>query len=249
MEITNDEYIAVIQSEANKPIVTDQIKKDASYRHRTSDFRNMPETDFKSIRAYHMTQLFNAYKEAYDGRGYHHFLSISATTTKVDDIRRVIGPKAGSVSYDGPMALDYETIQAVCHLASLRGFGHRLQDSGSWVGDLSYTKLVETVDEMIAVKNLFAEKTNNPSLKLGSKIYSETDLAKRAIEKTTGTRAFKMKDHELSADELISRKTNIFKKTMDKFTHWWGKANNPKDSRFDENRLGNQTQIVDVEGR
>ena len=155
MEITNNEYLAVIQSQENRPALNARIDAERSQRHKRSELRNLPEGDFRSLRLQHMAQLLDAYRQAYDGTGHNHRLWISQYETKESSIRNVIGPKAGYISYDGPMALDAETIQAIAHLASLRKGS--LGSYGTWKDDLTYSTLENTVDEMIAVKNIFLE--------------------------------------------------------------------------------------------
>lgn len=244
MEITNDEYLAVIQSQENRPALNARIDAERSQRHKRSELRNLPERDFRSLRLQHMAQLLDAY-----GTGHNHRLWISQYDTKESSIRNVIGPKVGYISYDGPMALDAETIQAIAHLASLRKGS--LGSYGTWKDDLTYSTLENTVDEMIAVKNIFLENIKTSSPVYDSKFYNETDVSKRSIGKNsiTGRDSFSILDYELSCSQLLSRNNSVFHKTIGKFANWWERQNDPNNEKFDPSRLGNQTMEIEGDER
>lgn len=282
MEMTNDEFCALVQSRdpnlqngfynklkqlpnnpsdpyfSNKSYLDQKISLDAQKRHQHSPFRNMPQSDFESLRSYHMAQLFTAYLDEYDGKGSHHQLWLgSPTATDQDSIRRVIGDRAGSIKYLGDMALDHETIIAVCQLAALRGRGYRSMEE-NWVSDMNFGGLTKVVDEMISTKNILVENgrldaapgNEMYSLLTGSTVYRETDVAKRAVENKVGHIVFGKTHHAESAQEFVHRKTNIFSKTAAKFKQFWEKIDNPKDYDKKMQEFGNKQFELDTnEGR
>lgn len=278
MEMTNDEFCALIQSRdpnlangfydnlkqlpnnpsdiqfANKSYLDQKISLDAQKRHQSSAFRNMPQREFEYLRQYHMAQLFTAYKNEYDGTANRNSKWLgSPTTTNENDIRRVIGDKPGYIDYQGPMVLDHETILAVCHLASLRGYGNRHSDN-EWVNDMNFGGLSKVVDEMISTKNILLEngrlEGDRYSLITGSTIYHETDIAKRAIENKVGNIVFDKTHHAEAAHDFVHRKTNAFSKTASKFKQFFEKINDPDAYNKKMQQLGNQQFELDTnEGR
>ena len=246
MEITYDEFIAVWQSPQQKEALDQKIEMDNNARYQArmngegkdpqgkAMLANMTPNQFKSLRTHQMLQLLNAYRDARSSK-VPDLLSISATTTNMNDIRRVLGDKPGYIYHTGPVALDYETVCAVQHLAELMG------PSGSYAYDKEWTKhmypsrMTAVIDEMVAVKDILAKQENLPyNDVVGNKIYRETNLVKRAIGKSQmthqgiaipgvgyadealfptdqkGKNVFGIEDYSLSAENLFKRKTNIF---------------------------------------
>ena len=261
MELTNDEFAAVIQSrdENVQPNLTDRINFDGQQRYnnflRQNGFNSMSQQDFNSLRKYHMTQLFTAYKEEYDGTASNHQKWLgSPTRTDVSAIRRVLGSRTGGAEYEGPMVLDTETITAICHLASMRGYGHRYLDSTSWVGKMSYDTLTQVVDEMISTKNILLDNAklegDKYSLLTGSTIYRETGIAERAIENSTGMYYFDKIQHTETAHDFSKRKSNIFSKAATKFKNFFEKINDPDAYAKKMEQIGNKEfELNTNEGR
>ena len=258
MELTNDEYAAVIQSydpslqdsqNLAHRIELDSAKRYMDFARRNPDI-NMSQQDFESFRRCHISQLFTAYKEEYDGTASNHQKWLgSATTTDINAIRRVLGNRTGGAEYRGPMVLDDETITAVCHIASVRGLGNRYMDH-EWVNKLNYATLTNVVDEMISTKNILLDHSkiveNEPSayakysLMSGSTIYRETGIAKRAIENQVPGHYFDKIQHAETAQEFSHRKTNIFSKVASKFKTFFEKLENPQEYEKKQSGIGNQ---------
>lgn len=263
MEMTNDEFVAVVQSYDPsldpKFNLSSRIPQDAQNRYNTFARQNYPvnmsQQDFESLRRNHMTQLFTAYKQQYDGTASTHQKWLgSQYTTNPSDIRRILGNRAGGVDYNGPMVLDHETITAIYHLASLRGYGNRYFDH-EWVDKLNYSTLSQVVDEMISTKNILlenAELEGNPYLlQTGSTIYRETGIAERAIENHVTGHYFDKTQHSETAQDFSRRKTNIFSKTAAKFKTFFEKFNDSEGYAKKQEELGNKafTPKEDIGGR
>ncbi len=258
MELTNDEYAAVIQSydpslqgsqNLSQKIQFDSASRYMDFARRNPDI-NMSQQDFESFRKCHIAQLFTAYKEEYDGTASNHQKWLgSATTTDPSIIRRVLGNRTGGAEYNGPMVLDEQTIAAVCHIASIRGMGNRYFDH-EWVNKLDYMSLTNVVDEMISTKNILLETSHilenekNPNTKyglmMGTTFYKETGIAKRAIENQVSSYSFDKIQHAETAQEFSQRKTNVFSKIASKFKNFFEKLENPQEYEKKQSEIGNQ---------
>lgn len=283
MEVTYDEFIAVWQSPQQKEALDQKIEMDNQSRYNArmngvgrdpqsvSMLSNMNQYQYNNLRAHQMSQLLQAYRDAQSGR-IPDRLSISSTTTDPEQIRRVIGEKPGYIYHTGPMALDYETITAVQHLATLMGPTNNYSPEKEWTKNMSVSKMVKIVDEMVAVKDILAKQENLPYQDVvGNKIYRETNLAKRAIGKQqlnhkgiaipgqpyveeelfptdqTGKNVFGIKDYSLSSEQLFNRKTNVFSRISQAISGKVKELFTEKDKLKEEKeKMGNRT--IDLGG-
>ena len=267
MEITYDEYVATWQSPEAKEDLDAKISTDARQRYESrmrgagtnpqarTNLMNMSQEEFESLRSYQMAQLFNAYKNSQRGHS-HDLLGIGVNATDENQVRRVVGDRPGYIYNDGILALDYDTIAAINHLA---GIG-RADDTYSrdWTDSLNYGGLEKIVDEMIATRNILIENTElSYEESMGDKIYRETDIAKRAIGKAqyqpqdelyqtfnkdrVGVNCFRIDDYELSWNQLMERTSSVWAKTAGKLFKFLDEKINPQKARNDKDRIGNKT--------
>lgn len=283
MKITYDEFIAVCQSPEQKEDLDKKILIDNQRRYNSrmngvgtdsqssTMLQSMSPSQYNTLRAHQMGQLLQAYRDANSGK-IPHRLSIQSTTTDPEHIRRVIGNNPGYIYHTGPMALDYETIVAIQHLATLMGSTNNSSLEKSWAKNITPTSMVSIVDEMITVKGLLAqqEKLPYPDL-IGDKIYRETNLAKRAIGKhqpnysgmpipgggyieeelfTTnqkGKNVFGIEDYSLSWEELSHRKTNVFSRISHAISSKVKEIFTDKDKlKLEKAKMGNR--VIDLGG-
>lgn len=279
MKITYDEYVATWQSKEAKVSLDERMSNDSEKRYAqriqgagteqsSRDLlANMSQEEFKSLRKYQMMQLLQAYRESRSGNT-HNLLSINPGTTNPDEVRRVVGPKSGYVYNSGALALDYETIIAVNHIASLIGNSQLNLADKSWENEITMTPsiLERVVDEMIAVKGILTENVKLESQDLvGDKVYRETNIAKRAIGKSlipekgmnlpdgtiieyesdnmpkVGRNCFGIQDFELSWDKLMERKSNALVTAKRNLISFIDKKINPNAERNNQDRIGNKT--------
>lgn len=271
MKISYDEYIATWQSPEAKEDLDNRIDMDRKNRYiqrqkgagrpeSVQKLDQMSQEEFESLRRHQMSQLFEAYKYAHSGHR-HDLLAISYYDTKPEMIRRVVGDKAGYIYNNDILALDKDTIIAINYLANMREFHNDYAPGEKVIQELSYNSLSKVVDEMISTKNILVENMN-----LGyddssyDKIYRETNIAKRAIGKAqqrpsdeltnrmlpekVGLNVFRIKDYELSWDELVERKSKVWTKTVGKFFRFLDRKINTSAERNNPNRIGNRTVEV-----
>lgn len=285
MKITYDEYVATWQAPEAKDALDSRIESDNAKRHAqrmrgvgedpsSKDLlENMSQEEFKSLRRYQMHQLLQAYRDSRSGKT-HNLLSISQGTTNPSEIRKVVGQKAGYIYNNGALALDYDTIVAVNHIASLMESSKENVDNRVWENINTPLNLEKVVDEMIAVKGILTDnlELENGDL-VGDKIYRETNIVKRAIGKAlprergmnlpdgsiieyddstlpkVGKNCFDIKDFELSWEQLMDRKISTLAATKYKLFGFLDKKINPNAERNDPNKVGNRTFNYEAGGR
>lgn len=232
---TNDEYLAVIQSRDSsiEPNLNSQLYNDA--QKRIDDFSkrhgSIDSATYNARRAYHMGQLFEAYKKELRGMGSSSRIHLNGPTdTNIDSVRRVIGAQAGNIPYNEEMYLDSDTIAALCHLASVS----RNLNYDSTQQLVTYGALPKVIDEMIATKNIFISTSELGHLDVskltGSSIYNQTSIAERALENNISSVYFDKIQHSETALDFSNRKTNIFSIVAAKFKTFFENSHEP--SRF-----------------
>ena len=275
MKITYDEYIATWQSpeakaDLNRKIALDEQKRYSSRMlgaganlQSTKLLQTMPLEEYKSLRAYQICQLYQAYQNSKTDKN-HKLLSIKPGTTDPEQIRRVVGDKAGYIYNNDILALDDDTISAVNYLSELSGNGYYSYGSQAWEESLTRNNLEKIVDEMVSCKNILVENMNiNYEEAIGSKIFRETDIAKRSIGKAqyryegdfsqlynptqVGRNIFGINDYELSWKQLIERKSKIWAKTGKKLFKFLDRKLHPEEERNNPNRIGNREVKVPKE--
>lgn len=208
-----------------------------------------------------MGQLFEAYKNSRDGN-HRDLIAISQYSTDSNEIRRVVGDKPGYIYNNDILALDQETIDAVYHLAEMRGRGPDYALGKEWVRSLTPLTLEKIVNEMIACKEILTENMNIDYDET-YKIYDETDISKRAIGKVqyrvndeidkflhpenVGINSFGIKDYELNWQQLMERKNKAWTKTGGKLLKFLDGKLNPDAERNNPDRIGNRTVQVPKE--
>lgn len=235
-----------------------------------TQLENMTPEEFRNLRSYQMVQLLQAYKQA-NRSGIHNLLSITPNTTDLNEIRRVVGEKSGYAYNNGVLALDTETVYAINHIASLMENSYEYSNGKTWANELTRSNLEKVVDEMISTKSILVE--NAPidyQDRIGDKIYRETNIAKRAIGKVqtpethmhmpnganikldsanipkVGKNCFGIDDYELSWEQLVERKSNVFIESKNKLFKFLDKKINPEAERNNSERLGNKEIEMDL---
>ncbi|MBR3697460.1 MAG: hypothetical protein IKM97_04275 [Clostridia bacterium] len=272
MKITYDEYIATWQAPEAKPSLDRQISNTRQniYERRLyfgleknnnshQQLSNMSEEEFMNLRRYQMLKLFSAYQEAKTGSN-RRLLWITPYTINPDDIRKVVGEKAGLQFNNDILALDQETINAVNYLAELREKSSDYVYSNKWDNSLTPIGMEQIVDEMITCKRILSENMGlSSSEKSGNDIYRQTDFVKRAIGKAQyrthdeldnfsfpekiGKNIFGIRDYELSWQELMNSKSKFWTKTIGKAIRYFDRKLNP-DKERNRPRIGNKTVEV-----
>ena len=261
MKVTYDEYIALLKSPESKEFLDSRISDDANQRYMQrmngagsepesiSQLDEMSPKHFKSLRAYQISQLYEAYLDAYNGKTSKQ-LWIQTGTTDSDKIRRVVGDKPGQIYNNGVLALDHETILAVNYLAQLRNSDDYSSQYNNWAQKISFNGLETIVNEMIAIKNILSENMKLDYADLvGTKIYRETDIAKRAIGKNQhNANCFEINDFELTWQQLAKRKSSSWVTVRKSLFDFLDKKLHPNADRHDPNRIGNRTTEVEYTG-
>ena len=126
---------------------------------------------------------------------------------------------------------------------------------------------------MIAVKGILVEGAKlSYQDSIGDKVYRETNIAKRAIGKVqipdryinipngtsieldsesvskVGRNCFQIEDYELSWNELLNRKSNVFLESKKKLFTFFDKKIHPDAERNNSQRLGNKELEIDIGG-
>ena len=249
MEVTYDEYLAMLQSGEGitslENVMNQQEKKryelrySGMYRGEGADYnqeqelRGMDPYAFEMRRMVQITQLYNAYRENTHGR-----IWIEQNHTSMEEVRRVVGPHAGNVFNTGILFLDQETINAVQAIAELSrkesNYGSR-----NWTNNLSAGKLHAIINELIACKSLLSLDHSDIPM---NKLINQTDAAKRAIGKQMGKNIFGIRDYQANAHDIIKRNSSILRKVLGNIKEFV----NPK-TKEEENKLGNQKIDVGLE--
>lgn len=272
MKITYDEYIATWQAPEAKENLDNRIANDSEKRYNArlsgagqnveskTKLANMSKMEYESLREYQIVQLFTAYKSSYNANN-HGLLGIDTNTTNPNDIRRVVGDRPGYIYNNDILALDNDTIVAVNQLASISGSDYNFNEDKKWTQSLTYGNIGKIVDEMVSCKNILAENMNlDYNDAIGSKIFRQTNIAKRAIGKVqsrsnnqlendfdtsqVGKNVFGIKDYELSWNKLMLRNSKFWAKTGTKLFNFLDRKIHPNADRNDPDRLGNRTVEV-----
>lgn len=266
MKITYDEYIATWQAPAAKEDLNSIVDSDKKRRYEARwlgagsnpesiiQLSNMSPTEFRSLRIYQIGQLLQAYKDSTSGRD-KKLMWITPYITDPNDIRRVVGNKAGYIYNSDVLALDQDTIDAVNYIAKLGNGDYNYQNKELF-SSLTPYNLEAIVDEMIACKEILTENMNIDYTER-HKIYDETDIVKRAIGKVqyrsydemdkflhqdqVGINVFGINDYELNWQQLMNRQSKAWTKTGGRLLKFLDRKLNPEAERNNSNRIGNRT--------
>lgn len=246
MELSIDEYAAIMQSDEGKETLNTKMMEMSQKRYNSriqalygtrnasneyyKEVSDMSMEKFESMRTHQMSQLYEAYRERHHGN-----MWIKPSDTLADDVRRVVGPNARSSYNVGIMLLDQDTINAVSVVAK-----NKFSDDGIYRGMTAH-ELVRVVDEFLATREcVLQEYSLNPAEVEYSinKFANETDMLKRSVMKNVHNRenSFDIEYFKTTVADIMKRKRSLLSKAYRFFD---SKLNKEK---YDEARLGNITQ-------
>lgn len=266
MAYTYDEIFALVQSEEGDELKTkmNQLQKMRYDNRFYGIFKDYKEPDkeseinqrkklesmspekFEENRLMQIGQLYYAYKKWNHTKDK---MWITRENTDIDSVRRVTG-KAAHQSYNtGILYLDEDTISAVQAFAF---FGKSKDEE---IMKVTPIQLKNIVDEIIACKDMLGKEIPYDFSKgyLSTQtLLQETDIAKRSIGKQKGYNVFGIDDYKLTAKELLSRNSNLIKKSymkVKKEVKSFLKKNRSVNKVNETNFIGNQTVEFDKEDR
>ena len=267
-----DEIIAVLQTEGE--ILQDKKEelKSQRYNHRYNGIyreKNLPDKsseiqqsrvldkmtpeEFEQKRLEQAMQLHYAYKSnnimrsVVPGKNYATRDKLSKTSTI--SVRQVTGKYAERDIYNTDILyLDQKTILGIEAVAWAET---QVGDKRLEIKGISPVQLLDVVDDLVATQEIlekdYTQKGKKaPSMKV---LATETNLLKRSIGFHQGENVYGIEDYSVNVKQMLSNKTNIFKKTYRFFKEKWKDFNKDPNQPVTPSRFGDEEIYLDDEER
>ena len=210
---------------------------------------NMTPEQFEKKRLEQAMQLYSAYKSNRTIGSIVPGNNFAARDwiirTSIDAVRHVTGkhPERGIYNTD-ILYLDERTIFGIEAIAWAQD---QIADKRIEISGITPIQLLDVVDDLVATeeiidRNFTPRGKHAPTARV---LATETNLIKRSVGFKRGKNVYKIEDYSVNVEQMLSNKSNIFKKMYRFFREKWKEFNRNPNQPATPNRFGDQEIYLD----